>query len=62
MNCSFYGKTMQNVKSRFEVKSIRKDDDDKLVKLQSKRRFNGIQEFYDKYETYTFEHTEILMD
>ena len=32
------------------------------MELQSKLTFKGLLEFYDKYETYTFKHFEILMD
>ena len=54
MNCSFCGRTTENDKNCMGVKLIQKNDDDKLMKLQSKKS-------YDKYDSYTFKQNEILM-
>ena len=52
MNCSFYGKTMGNIRNRLELKFIKKDDDDKMVKMQSK--FDSIHQSYHDYDSCTF--------
>ena len=36
LNNSFYGKTMENSRRRVKRESVGKDDDDKMVKWQSK--------------------------
>ena len=35
MNCCFYGKTLENVRNRVKTEFIKKDDDNKLVKMHS---------------------------
>ena len=59
---SFYGKTMENIRNRIKVEFIRKDDNEKIIKQQSKLTFNGIHKSYEKYDSYTFKQNEILMD
>ena len=53
---------MENVKNRLKSDLNKKDYDDKFVKLQSKLSFNGTHKSYEKYETDTIEHSEILME
>ena len=62
LNNAFYGKTMENVRNRIKVESIKKDDTDKIIKQQSKLTFNGIHMTYGNYDSYTFEQNEVLMD
>ena len=42
LNNAFYGKTMENVRSRLKFKFVKKDDYKELIKQQSKLTFNGI--------------------
>ena len=49
MNCFFYGKTTENLRNRLQIEVIKTDDDEKLVKMQSKLKFNGINNYYDNY-------------
>ena len=60
-NC-FFGKTMEDVRNRIKVEFIKKDDNEKIVKQQSKLTFNGIHKSYENYYSYTFKQNEILMD
>ena len=57
---SFYGKTMENIRKRIKVEFIRKDDNEKIIKQQSKIIFNGIHKSYENYDSYTFKQNEIL--
>ena len=59
---SFYGKTMENIRKRCKIELIKKDDNEKIVKQQSKLTFNGIHKSYENYDSYTFKQNEILMD
>ena len=62
MDCSFYGKTMDNVQKRIKVKFIKKDDGDKMLRSKSKSTFNGLDESFHSFDTYTFKHIETLME
>ena len=42
LNNAFYGKTMENVRSRLKFKFVKKDDYKEIIKQQSKLTFNGI--------------------
>ena len=59
---AFYGKCMENVRNRIKVDFIKKDDNDKIIKQQSKLTFNGIHKSYENYDSYTFKQNEILFD
>ena len=59
---SFYGKCMENVRNRCKIEFIKKDDNEKIIKQQSKLTFNGIHKSYENYDSYTFKQNEILMD
>ena len=39
----FYGKTMENVKSRLRIECFKRDDTNKIIKQQSKKTSNGLQ-------------------
>ena len=41
---------------------IIKDDSDKIIKQQTKLSFQGINESYAKYDSYTYIENEVLMD
>ena len=62
MNCSFNGKTMENVRSSLKIELIKKDEVDKGVKMQSRLTFNCINKSQDISYSYTYKHNEILMD
>ena len=62
LNNSFYGKTMENVPNRIRVEVIRNDDTDKIIQLQSKLTFTGIQKSYENYDSYTFKQNDVPMD
>ena len=57
--CSFYGKTMENIRNRIKIEPIKKDEVDKILKWQSKLTFAGIHKEYENYSTYTFKQNEI---
>ena len=59
---SFYGKFLENLRNRIKVEFIKKDDNEKIVKQQSKLTFNGIHKSYENYDSYTFKQNEITMD
>ena len=48
MNPTFYGKTKENVENILKKELIKKDDYDKMVKVQSKGTFNGIHKSYEE--------------
>ena len=62
LNNAFYGKTMENVRNRFKIKFIKKDDYGEIIKQQSKLTFNGIHKSYENCDSYTFRQNEVLMD
>ena len=62
LNNAFYGKTMENVRNRLQIKFIKNDDHKEIIKQQSKLTFNGIHKSYDNCDSYTFKQNEVLMD
>ena len=61
-NIAFYGKALENVGNGLKVTPFEKDNDDKMVRWQSKLTFNGIHKSYENYVTYTFTQQEVLVD
>ena len=53
---------MENVRNCLRLKLFRKDDTKKIIKQQSKLRFNGIHKSYKDCDSYLFRKNEILMD
>ena len=53
---------MENIRNRCKIEFIRKDDNEKIIKQQSKLTFNGIHKSYENYDSYTFKQNEVLMD
>ena len=53
---------MENVRNRFKIKFIKKDDTDKIFKQQSNLTFNGIHNYYENCDSYTFKQNEVLTD
>ena len=62
LNNAFYGKTMVNVRNRFKLKFIKKDDYREIIKYQSKLTFNGIHKSHENCDSYTIKQNEVLMD
>ena len=62
LNNAFYGKTMENVRNRLNIKFIKKDEYREIIKQQSKLAFNGIRKSYENCDSYTFKQNEVLMD
>ena len=62
MNTSLYGKNTENVRNSQTIILIKKDEDDKMVGLQSKLPFNGFQKSCENYVASTFKQNEALMD
>ena len=66
LNNAFYGKTMENVRNRIRVEFLKNNENEKIVKWQSKLSFNGIHKSYTLgdvgYSSFTFKQTEVLMD
>ena len=52
LNNAFYEKTMENVRIRIKAELIKKDDNERIIKQQSKLTFNGIQSIYTNYDSY----------
>ena len=59
---AFYGKTMENVRNRLNIKFVKKDDYRERKELQSKLTFNGIHKSYENCDSYTHKQLEFLMD
>ena len=59
---SFYGKTMESDRNRREVEFIKKDDNEKIIKQQSKLTYSRIHKSYTNYDSYTFKQNKVLMD
>ena len=53
---------MENVRNRVKIEFIKKDDDEKFFREQSKLKFNGIHKSYTKYDSYTFKQNEVFMN
>ena len=53
---------MECARSRLKTEYNKKDDNDKIIKQQSKLTFNGIHKSYTNYDSYTFKRNEMLMD
>ena len=66
---AFYGKTMENVRNRLKIEFLKKIENEKNVKWQSKLSFNGIHKSYalecsetESNSSFTYKQTEVLMD
>ena len=53
---------MENVRNRSKIEFIKKDEEEKMVKWQSKLTFNGIHKSFEKYDSSTFKQNDVLMD
>ena len=55
-------KTMEHVCNRIKAEFIGKDENERIVKQQSKLTFNWIQKSYTFCDSYTFRQNEVIMD
>ena len=62
LNNAFYGKTMENVRNRCKIEIIKRDNYDKILRLQRKLTFNGICKSFGNCDSYLEKEHEILMD
>ena len=53
---------MENVRFRIKVEVIEKDDNEKIIKQQSKLTFNGIHKSFTSYASYSLKQNEFPMD
>ena len=60
--CSFFGKTMEDVRNRIKVEFVKNTDEGKILKYQSRLDFDGIHKSYQDYDTYTFKANVVKME
>ena len=60
--CSFFGKTMEDVRNRIKVEFVKDTDERKIFKYQSRLDFNGIHKSYQDYDSYTFKSNVVKME
>ena len=59
--CSFFGKTMEDVRNRIKVDFV-KNTDEKILRYQSRLDFDGIHKSYVDYDSYTFKSNTIQLE
>ena len=62
LNNAFYGKTMENVGNRLEIKIVKKDDYREVIKQQSALTFKGIHKSFENCDSYTNKQNGVLID
>ena len=60
--CSFFRKTMEDVRHRIKVEVVKNTDQKKILRYQSRLDFNGMQKSYQDYDSYTFRKNVIKME
>ena len=60
--CSFFGKTMEDVRNRIKVEFAKNTDERKNLRFQSRLDFDGIHKSYQDYDTYTFKSNVVEME
>ena len=58
---SFFGKTMENVRSRLRLECVKKDENEKKINEHSKLTFNKVHILYENDASYTLKQNEVLM-
>ena len=63
MNNTFYGVCLKNVSVRLKIRFFGKiEDENFMIKKQSKLTFNGFHKTYPNYDSYTFKQNEVPKD
>ena len=57
-----FGKVLENVHNRLRLETIKKEDNQKIIKQQPKLTFNGIHKAYENCDSYTFKQNEVVLD
>ena len=60
--CSFFGKTMEDVRNRIKVEFIKNTNERKILQYQSRLDFSGIHKSYQDYDSYTFKSRVVKME
>ena len=60
--CSFFGKTMEDVRNRIKVEFIHNSDERKILRYQSRLDFDGIHKNYQDYHSFMFKTNIIKME
>ena len=60
--CSFFGKTMEDVRNRIKVEFAKNTHERTILRYQSRLDFDGIHKSYQDYDTYTFKTNVIKME
>ena len=59
--CSFFGKTMEDVRNRIKNEFVKNTNEQKILQIQSRLDFNGIHKSYQDYDSYTFNSNVVKM-
>ena len=60
--CSFFGKTMEDVRNRIKIEFVKNTDERKILQFQSRLDFDGIHKSYQDYDSYTFKSNVVKME
>ena len=60
--CSFFGKTMEDIRNRIKVEFVKITDERTILRYQSRLDFNGIHKSYQDYDTYYFKSNVVKME
>ena len=60
--CSFFGKTMEDVRNRIKVEFLKNTNERKILQFQSRLDFDGIHKSYQDYDSYTFKSNVVKME
>ena len=60
--CSFFGKTMEDVRNRIKVEFVKNTDERKILRYQSRLNFDGIHKNYLDYDSYTVKTNVVKME
>ena len=60
--CSFFGKTMEDVRNRVKLEFVKNTDERKILRYQSRLDFDGIHKSYQDYDSYTFKSNVVKME
>ena len=60
--CSFFGKTMEDVRNRIKVEFAKNTDERTILRYQSRLDFDGIHKSYQDCDSYTFKSNIVKME